>query len=221
MSRSKVRRILPLLSLPILASVLVIASRDAHAQATRQPTAPAAAAPKTAPNPARIKRGEYLVTLGGCNDCHTPWKMGANGVPEPDMTRMLSGHPEGMKLPPPPKPVGPWMIAATATNTAWAGPWGISYTMNLTPDENTGIGIWTEDIFFKTMRTGKHMGASRPIMPPMPWFNYGKATDEDLRSIYAYLRSIPPIKNRVPDYEEPKGPPPPAPAAKPAPGKKP
>ena len=212
MSRSKVRRILPLLSLPILASVLLIGSRDADAQATRQPATP---------NAARIKRGEYLVTLGGCNDCHTPWKMGANGVPEPDMTRMLSGHPEGMKLPPPPKPVGPWMIAATATNTAWAGPWGISYTMNLTPDENTGIGIWTEDIFIRTMRSGKHMGTSRPIMPPMPWFNYGKATDEDIKSVYAYLRSIPPIKNRVPDYEEPKGPPPPAPAAKPAPAKKP
>ena len=214
MSRSKVRRILPLLSLPILASVLVIGSRDADAQATRQAAA--------TPNAARIKRGEYLVTLGGCNDCHTPWKMGANGVPEPDMTRMLSGHPEGMPLPPPPKPVGPWMMAVTATNTAWAGPWGISYTMNLTPDENTGLGIWTEDMFFKAMRTGKHMGTSRPIMPPMPWFNYGKATDEDLRSIHAYLRSIPPIKNRVPDYEEPKGPPPPPPpAAKPAPAKKP
>jgi hypothetical protein len=206
MSRSKVRRILPLLSLPIFASALVVASRDANAQATRQQTA-------AAHDAARIKRGEYLVTLGGCNDCHTPWKMGANGVPEPDMSRMLSGHPEGMKLPPPPKPVGPWEIAATATNTAWAGPWGISYTMNLTPDENTGIGIWTEDMFFKAMRTGKHMGVSRPIMPPMPWFNYGKATDEDLRSIYAYLRSIPPIKNRIPDYEEPKG----APAAAPAP----
>lgn len=212
MSRSNVRRILPLLFFPILATVLVIGSRDAHAQATRQ---------AGTPNAARIKRGEYLVTLGGCNDCHTPWKMGANGVPEPDMTRMLSGHPEGMPLPPPPKPVGPWLMAVAATNTAWAGPWGTSYTMNLTPDENTGMGIWTEDMFFKSMRTGKHMGTSRPIMPPMPWFNYGKATDEDLRSIYVYLRSIPPIKNRVPDYEEPKGPPPSAPAGKPAPAKKP
>jgi hypothetical protein len=220
MSRSKVRRILPLLSLPILASVLVVASRDAHAQATRQPAAASKAAP---PDPARIKRGEYLVTIGGCNDCHTPWKMGANGVPEMDMSRMLSGHPEGMPLPPPPKPVGPWMISATATNTAWAGPWGISYTMNLTPDENTGIGIWTEEMFFKAMRTGKHMGTSRPINPPMPWFNYGKATDEDLRSIFAYLRSIPPIKNRIPDYEEPKpaAASAPAPAAKPAQAKKP
>jgi hypothetical protein len=207
MSRSKVRGIVLMLSLFSAALFMALSLNDAHAQ-----TKPAPAKPSTS----RLARGEYLVTIGGCNDCHTPWKPGPDGVPVMDMSRMLSGHPEGMALPPPPKPVGPWLIAATATNTAWAGPWGITYTMNLTPDVNTGIGIWTEDMFIKTMRTGKHMATSRMIQPPMPWFNYGKATDEDLKSIYAYLRSIPAIKNRVPDYQEP-----PAPAAKPAPAKKP
>jgi hypothetical protein len=161
----------------------------------------------------RIERGKYLVILGGCNDCHTPFKMGANG-PEPDMSRMLSGHPEQMKLPPPPKPVGPWIASFVATNTAFAGPWGITYTANLTPDQNTGLGIWTEDMFLKAMKTGKHMGTSRPIQPPMPWMWLAQATDDDLKAIFAYLKSIPPITNHVPDYEPPAAPAQPAPAAK-------
>lgn len=151
----------------------------------------------------RVARGKYLSIVGGCNDCHTPWKMGVGGVPEPDMSRMLSGHPEALKMPPPPPPTGPWLWQGGATNTAFAGPWGVSYATNLTPDQNTGMGIWTEEKFLKAMRTGKHFGASRPIMPPMPWPNLAQMTDEDLKALYAYLRSIPAIKNRVPDYQEP------------------
>jgi len=161
----------------------------------------------------RIERGKYLVTIMFCNDCHTPYKMGPKG-PEPDMSRMLSGHPEAMKLPPPPKPSGPWIVAFTGTNTAFAGPWGISYTSNLTPDKNTGLGIWTEDMFLKAMKTGKHMGTSREIQPPMPWPWIGQATDEDLKAIFAYLKSVPPIANHVPDYEPPAAPGQPAAPAK-------
>jgi mono/diheme cytochrome c family protein len=165
--------------------------------------------PAAAPPAARVSRGKYLVTLMGCNDCHTPWKMGANG-PEPDMSRMLSGHPESMgKMPPAPPPSGPWMASIAATFTSFSGPFGTTYAINLTPDQNTGIGIWTEDMFVKSLKTGKHMGTSRPIMPPMPWIWYRNATDQDLKAIYAYLRTIPPIANRVPDYEEPRA----APAA--------
>jgi mono/diheme cytochrome c family protein len=151
-----------------------------------------------------VERGKYLVTVVGCNDCHTPLKMGATG-PEPDMSRMLSGHPSDLVLPPPPKlPAdSPWGFVGTHTLTAFAGPWGISYAINLTPDENTGIGIWTEDMFVKAMKTGKHMGQSRTIMPPMPWPWYSKMTDEDLKAIYAYLRTVPPIVNQVPDYAPP------------------
>ena len=148
-------------------------------------------------NAARVERGKYLVTIGGCNDCHTPWKLGPNG-PEPDMTRMLSGHPQNLPMPAV-QPSGPWAWSGAITNTAFAGPWGISYAFNLTPDEHTGIGIWTEDIFMKTIRTGRHWGVARPILPPMPWFNYRQMTDEDLRSVYAYLRSIPAVSNKVPD----------------------
>ena len=178
-------------------------------------TAAAAAAPGAAAKPADPKlvaRGKYLVTLGGCNDCHTPWKMSANG-PAPDMTRMLSGHPEDMKLPPAPKGEGPWGVTWALTNTAVNGPWGTSFARNLTPDEETGLGAWTEKDFVNTIRNGKRMGHGRALLPPMPWFNYAEATDEDLKAIYAYLRSIPAVKNRVEDPRPPAGGAPP-PAAK-------
>jgi hypothetical protein len=164
-------------------------------------TAPAAAA---AADP--VARGQYLVTVLGCNDCHTPFVMGPEG-PHPDMTRMLSGHPEGAELGPLPALSGGWMWAGAATNTAFAGPWGVSFAFNLTPDDNTGLGIWTEEMFIAALRTGKHMGQSRPIAPPMPWPAYGQMTDDDLKAVFAYLRTIPPIVNRVPDYQPPAAPP--------------
>lgn len=115
------------------------------------------------------------------------------------MTRFMSGHPESLRLPAPPQPgESPW-FASTAGLTAWSGPWGISYSANLTPDENTGLGIWTEEMFIRAMRTGKHMGNGRDILPPMPWRYTGQLTDDDLRSVFAYLRSLPAVKNRVPD----------------------
>jgi Cytochrome c len=151
----------------------------------------------------RVKRGEYLVSSAGCHDCHTPLKMGANG-PEPDMSRMLSGHPEMVPIATPPElGKGPWLWAGSSTNTAFAGPWGLSFAMNLTPDRNTGLGIWTEDMFVAAIRTGRHMGTSRPINPPMPWPAYRNLNDEDLKSIYAYLRTVTPIVNHVPDYIPP------------------
>ena len=157
----------------------------------------------TAGSTASVERGRYLVTSIGCGDCHTPKKMGAKG-PEEDHSRLLSGHPEASNFPAPPAPgKGPWMATASWDLTAWAGPWGISYAMNLTPDENTGIGSWSEETFVGAIRTGRHMGVSRPILPPMPWWAFKNLSDEDLKSIYAYLRSIPPVKNRVPLPVEP------------------
>lgn len=147
---------------------------------------------------AEIARGEHLVLTAGCHDCHTPLKMGPQG-PEPDMTRKLSGHPEGMQLPPAPAPQGPWLTSVAATNTAWNGPWGTSYTANLTPDADTGLGKWTFENFKQTIRTGRHMGRGRPILPPMPIPMYKNFTDDELSAIYAYLRTIPALKNRVPD----------------------
>jgi cytochrome c len=151
----------------------------------------------------KIHRGEYLVKTIGCNDCHTPLKMTDKG-PVPDMTRMLSGHPESLKMPRPPQLAdGPWGWVGSSTMTAFYGPWGVSYAVNLTPDNATGLGIWTEDMFIKTMRLGKHMGTSRPVNPPMPWQNIGQLTDDDIKALFAYLKSIPPIHNQVPTYLEP------------------
>jgi hypothetical protein len=155
-----------------------------------------------APTNDRAQRGQYLVKIMGCNDCHTPWKVGPNG-PEPDMSRALSGHPEEVGPLPAAQLPASYVMATAATNTAFSGPWGISYTANLTPDQNTGLGIWTEEMFIKAIRTGRHMGASRPINPPMPWPMYRNATDEDLKSVFAYLRTIEPIVNHVPDYQPP------------------
>jgi mono/diheme cytochrome c family protein len=152
---------------------------------------------------AKVQRGDYLVKIMGCNDCHTPWKMGPQG-PEPDMDRFLSGHPEQIGPLPNVKAAAPYIASSFATNTAYSGPWGVSYAFNLTPEQNTGLGIWTEEMFVQTIRTGRHMGVSRPINPPMPWPAYRNATDDDLKAIYAYLRTIKPIVNHVPDYKAPE-----------------
>jgi mono/diheme cytochrome c family protein len=163
--------------------------------ATPEGSNESAAPPAQPVDPA--KRGEYLVNTMGCHDCHTPMKLGPNG-PEPDMTMMLSGHPASLTMPePPPLPEGPWSWLGAATLTAFAGPWGVSYSANLTSDD-TGMGVWTESMFMQAVKTGRHLGAGRPILPPMPWQNLARLTDEDLRAMFAYLKTVPPIQNAVP-----------------------
>ncbi len=166
---------------------MLIAALSMSSLATAAPGSPAA----------QVKRGEYLVTVASCHDCHTPKRMGPKG-PELDTERLLSGHPEQMQVGAAPVLAGPWIAATVGTLTAWSGPWGISYSANLTPDRETGIGAWTEQNFVDTLRTGRHMGRGRPILPPMPWELIGKMTDQDLKAVFAYLRTLPPVKNRVP-----------------------
>jgi len=165
------------------------------------PSAAQCAAP--APSQSVIKHGEYLVTVIGCSHCHTPMKMGPNGA-EPDMALFLSGHPAALKMPTAPKlPQGPWLITVAGTNTAFAGPWGVSFTANLTSDKATGLGSWTEKDFITAIRTGKHKAKGRNILPPMPWQDFKNATDSDLKAMFAYLQSTKPITNAVPDAVEP------------------
>jgi len=154
---------------------------------------------------AEVAQGAYLVKSGGCSDCHTPWKMGPKG-PEPDGSRGLSGHPQGMMLPPAPAGQGPWIWGGAATNTAFWGPWGISYASNLTPDVETGIGAWTVEQFIGAMRKGQHLGNGRPILPPMPWQPFGMKNDADLKAIFAYLKSQSAVKNAVPANQAPTQP---------------
>ena len=151
---------------------------------------------------ALIKRGSLLVGIGGCMDCHTRMKMGANG-PEKDLARGLSGHPEDLRLPAPPRLNGEWNWAGSASMTAFVGPWGTTYAANLTPDRETGLGTWKEKDFIQAMRTGKHLGVARPILPPMPWQALASLPEKDLQAIYAYLMAQPAVKNRVPDYAPP------------------
>jgi mono/diheme cytochrome c family protein len=162
-----------------------------------------ASASRTTPAEAQIARGKRLVDSHDCHACHTPFKMGPNG-PEPDMSLALSGHPEKLVMPPPPKLEGPWGWVGSSSNTAFAGPWGITYAINLTPDPVTGIGKWQHTEFVEAIKTGKHLGVGRPIMPPMPWPAYKNLSDQQLGEIFAYLRSVPPIRNKVPDYTPPK-----------------
>lgn len=170
-------------------------------------TAPVALAAGDAKS--QLKRGEYLATFGGCHDCHSPKVMTPNG-PAPDTTRLLSGHPADAQLPPVPAGVvGPapnqWTALTNSDLTAWVGPWGTSFAANLTPDKATGVGGWTVEQFIKTMRTGKHLGVGRPILPPMPWFNVAVLSDADLKALFAYLRSMKAIRNQVPSPVPPKG----------------
>ncbi|HEY3387714.1 MAG TPA: c-type cytochrome [Saprospiraceae bacterium] len=150
------------------------------------------------------KWGEHLVTICGCHDCHSPKKMGPMG-PEVDSTRLLSGHPAGL----PPADIDRKLleskgIIATDMLTAWIGPWGISYTANLTPDE-TGLGNWQESNFLTAIREGKLKGisTSRPLLPPMPWDMYKHMSDDELKAIFAYLKTVKPIKNIVPEPTPP------------------
>ena len=152
-----------------------------------------------------IKRGKYLVSIMGCNDCHTPMIMTPQG-PGSDTSRMLSGHPSSLQLPPIGKNTAPGYVLFSMSGTAMIGPWGTSFAANITSDE-TGIGNWTEAQFFKAIREGKYKGMdnTRPLLPPMPWQQYAHTSDEDLRAIFAYLKSTPPVENRVPSPLPPGG----------------
>ncbi|HUO84797.1 MAG TPA: diheme cytochrome c-553 [Thermoanaerobaculia bacterium] len=151
-----------------------------------------------------VRRGQYLVRIGSCNDCHTPWVFDQEiGVPRPDMTRMLSGHPKD--APDPQGTIGPGDMGLIGpTFTSFALPFGTVYSANLTPDPESGIGTWTEEMFLDIFRKGRHLGGDgRPVLPPMPWFWIRNMSDDDLKAVYAYLKSVPPIYNVVPSPKVP------------------
>ena len=160
-------------------------------------------APENPYSQKEIARGEYLVRFGSCDDCHTPKMFDPKtNAPMPEMARRLSGHPEGAPIafsslaPGDSAVIGP-------TFTGFKTPFGEAYAANLTPDMETGSGKWTEEQFVKIFRTGKHLGTGRPILPPMPWASLAKMSDDDLKSIFAFLRSLPPVKNAVPQVALP------------------
>ena len=181
------------------ACLLLAAAFAGCGQPASAPPAAEPAAPAAAPAESQVERGHRLIIGGGCHDCHTPKVMTPKG-PDFDMTRMLSGHPESDKITAPyqQKPGEKWTTHVNDHLSAWSGAWGVSFAANLTPDMNTGLGIWTEDMFLAALKQGKHMGKGRQILPPMPWNWYGQLPDDSLKAMFAYLRSIPAISNRVP-----------------------
>lgn len=166
---------------------------------------PADTAEASLTSPELISRGAYLVTAMGCDDCHSPKSFGPQG-PELDTSRRLSGRPANQPLPSFDTTTAKSWVLMAHDLTAAVGPWGISFAANLTSDE-TGIGSWSLDQFVKSLREGKYKGMdnSRPLLPPMPWQNYRNLNDDDLKAIFAFLKSTKPVENRVPAPIPPGG----------------
>ncbi len=198
------KKLLLLITVTILAAVILVQTSRKSAQA--QTSTPIAANHTAAYGSyaSNVQWGQHLVMVGGCGHCHTPKKMTPQG-PEDDSSLLLSGHPASM---PPPdvdfKSMQSKGLTVTQTLTAWVGPWGISYGANLTPHQS-GLGGWTEQQFVYAIRNGKYKGLpnSRPILPPMPWDSMRFMTDDELKAIFAYLQSIKPIDNVVPQAQPP------------------
>ncbi|MDB5217000.1 MAG: putative diheme cytochrome c-553 [Myxococcaceae bacterium] len=194
----------PVLGLAILAGCTekkeAPATQAAATSTQKEPPAVAAAATHAE----LVKRGGQLVKMGGCSDCHTPMAFDPKiGMPVPQMDRFLSGHPAGAPDPTGTPGKGDQAVIGP-TFTSFKLPFGVVYAQNLTPDPETGLHI-DRDHFIATMRSGKHLGQpdGRPILPPMPWMNLQNASDEDLGAMHAYLGSITPIKNAVPEPKVP------------------
>lgn len=125
----------------------------------------------------QIDRGKYLVSLGGCNDCHTPGYF----LGKPDMERFLGGSDVGFEVP----------------------GQGVFYGPNLTPDGETGLGKWSTEEIVTAITAGQRPDG-RVLAPPMPWHAFANLTPEDSTAIAVYLKSLPPVKNKVPGPFGPK-----------------
>jgi len=120
---------------------------------------------------AQTERGKYLVSLGGCNDCHTPGYF----LGKPDFSRALAGSEVGFELP----------------------GLGVFHGPNLTPDKDTGLGNWTAEEIVAAITKGQRPDG-RELAPIMPWKGLATLTKQDALAIAAYLKSLPPVKNKVP-----------------------
>jgi hypothetical protein len=168
----------------------------------KKPAEPVASAPS---HEQIVQRGQYLVTIMGCGDCHSPKKMGPQG-PELIQETMLSGYPATRPL---------MKVDKAALKTGWmlmnmdvtesVGPWGASFSANLTSDQ-TGIGNWIEENFKRALKEGWYKGleGTRRLLPPMPWQNFGSVSDDDINAIFEYLKSTKPVSNSVPDALSPE-----------------
>ena len=200
-----------MITLIILMSFVFIFSRCKQDQASNpatpnDSTQAQAALPAYGGYESEVAWGKHIVTIGGCNDCHTPKKMGPMG-PEDNLDLALSGHPSQMPVPDINRKEieSKNLMVVGVTFTSFIGPWGISYSANITSDSTTGIGNWNVDQFIRTFRTGKYGGApsGRNLLPPMPFQNVAQMTDAELKAVFAYLESTKPIHNIVPQPQPP------------------
>lgn len=120
-----------------------------------------------------VARGKYLATIAGCLECHTPF--GPNN--QIDVSRAFAGG-----------------------QLFDLGPLGKVYSKNLTPDAETGIGSWTDDEIKIAIRTGVERDGTH-IFPVMPYLTFNNMADADIDAIVAYLRTVPAIRNQVPDRQ--------------------
>ena len=120
---------------------------------------------------AEVQRGKYLVSIIPCTDCHTPGTF----LGRADMKRYLGGSDVGFEVP----------------------GLGVFYAPNLTPDKETGLGNWTKQEIATAIKTGKRPDG-RVLAPPMPAGSFKNLSHSDALAIAAYLKSLPPIKNKVP-----------------------
>lgn len=150
-----------------------------------------------------VKLGSYLVNSIGCDDCHSPKKFGPDG-PEIIEELRFSGYPGNAPMLRADTNMAKkgWLLFSPDI-TAYVGPWGMSFAANITSDA-TGIGNWTEEQFFRAIREGKSKGLveSRPLLPPMPWQQYRHLKNQDLKAIFAFLKSTKPVENRVPGWKK-------------------
>lgn len=144
--------------------------------------------------------GKHIVAVADCGNCHTPKKMTPTG-PVEDENLAFSGHPAAQPYPGVDrKEMETKHLFASDDLTSWVGPWGISYAANISSDSTTGIGNWSEEQFMTCLRKGKYMGLNkaRDLLPPMPWPAFSNMTDDELKAVFAYLKSTKPIHNIVP-----------------------
>lgn len=124
-----------------------------------------------------VDRGRYLVGLLGCGACHTDGAL--EGAPDMDMP--LAGSRTGI----------------ARTNPLESRYPGVVYPPNITPDEETGIGLWSDRQIADAIRAGIGRHGSRRLST-MPWQGYAQLNDDDVNAVVAYLRSIRPVVNEVP-----------------------
>lgn len=118
-----------------------------------------------------VERGKYLADIAGCNDCHTPGYF----LGKPDMARFLGGSEVGFEI----------------------SGLGVFHGPNLTPDKETGLGGWTDAQVLTALQKGTRPDG-RMLAPIMPWHAFANLTPQDAQAIVAFLRSLPPVRNKVP-----------------------